>query len=169
MSLLVLAILVLLVGWAGASYFGPGLFKTASEPDDKTRPSNGNHTLSVSGERANLLVDFDNGTRVWFNITVPRDWNYYNVTTKVTEGDIVARWFGYTIQSHFIYKILGFGCDPDQFSCPGYWSLWVWNETGYCWDYSIKGVDLLQVSTIGMVAWRFSNYDGADTFEGRCS
>ncbi len=169
MSLLALAVLVFGVGWAGGHYLGPSLFRASNGPDGKTGRSSGNQTVSVSGEMADVLVDFGNGTRIWFNTTVPHDWNYYNVTYKVTEGDMSATWFGYTIRSHFIYKIFGFGCDPDQLVCSGYWSLWVWNNTGYCWNYSNEGVDLLQVSTVGIIAWHFSNYDGSNPFPGRCS
>ncbi len=168
MSLLILAALVLGVGWAGAYYFGPSFFKSSNGPDSKTSPSHGNET-TVPGENVRVLVDFGNRTRLWFNATVPHGWNYYNVTYKVTEGDMSATWFGYPIQSYFIYKILGFGCDPNQLACSGYWNLWVWNETGHCWNYSDEGVDLLQVSKVTTVAWHFSNYDGSNTFEGRCS
>ncbi len=169
MSLLVLAALVLGVSWTGAHYFGPSLFRASNGPDCKTSQSSSNQTLSATGEMANVLVDFGNGTRIWFNTTVPHDWNYYNITDKITEGDMSSRWFGGTICAHFIYKILGFGCSPGQIGCSGYWSLWVWNETGSCWDYSIEGVDLLNLSTVRKVAWHFYHYDGSNPFEGPCS
>ena len=165
--MLVLSVVVLGISWVGAYYLAPSLLKTSNGPDGKTHPSNGNQTESGSIESADVLVDFGNGTRLWFNTTVPHDWNYYNVIYKVTGGDISARWFGYPIQSHSIYKILGFGCDPDRIGCDGYWSLWVWNSSQSCWAYSNQGVDWLTVSDVRAIAWYFNNYD-TSSFPTRC-
>ncbi len=161
-----LSVVVLGTIWAGAYYLGPSLLTTSKGPESTTHPPDGNQTDSASTEIANVVVDFGNGTRFWLNTTVPRDWNYYNITYKVTSGDLSAKWFDYPIQSHFVYKIMGFGCDPDQIGCNGYWSLWIWNSSQSCWAYSNQGADWLTVSDVHAIAWYF-DYD-TGSFAGRC-
>ncbi len=167
--LLAVAITVLGASWIGAQYFGSRLFniRTTSKGQDNS-VNHDNSTSHVATVMVGVLASFGNGTRIWYNNTsVPDTWNFYNVTYFVTKGDVVASWNeGY--RAHFVNKILGVGCVQSDIGCPGYWSLWVWNEAGSCWDYSAFGVDLLQVSTVKMVAWHFLYHDGSDPFKGRC-
>ncbi len=115
-----------------------------------------------------MLIDFGNGTRLWFNGTrVPITDNFYNVTYEDVKGGLSSTPYGYPLDAHFVYKIIGYGCNSGDLGCKGYWSLWVWNGTVGCWAYSTVGVDLLKVSEVAMMAWYFTNTD-QNSFTGSC-
>ncbi len=169
-GLTALALSLLAISWAGSQYFGQRLtpHSTGSGPNNSGK-NNNSTTITPTSAKVSVLISFGDGRRVWFNDTVvPITYNYYNVTYKIANGDIVARWSS-AYNAHFVYEILGVGCVPGDINCAGYWSLWIWNEPGSCWDYSTVGVDLLQVSTVGRVAWHFLHYDGSNQFQGKCS
>ncbi len=102
----------------------------------------------------NLLINYGNATLEWHNGTqVPADWNFFNVTVAVTNGNIGAVFFQ-SFGSHFVYMIKGVGC-PTVFGCPNTWILWVLN--GICWDTAEVGVDQIPVSSGKTVGWLFGS------------
>jgi hypothetical protein len=160
LGLLALVAGALGVTWASARYLGPSLSHISSSSKSPTRSQD--QVIDVS-----LLIDFGNGTRLWFNnTTVPDNYNFYNVTYHVANGNLFASWSD-LYSSHFVDEILGFGCVPGSAGCGGYWSLWVWDGVNSCWSYSSVGVDWLKVSTVGTIAWYYNNYDFSG-FLGRC-
>ena len=155
LALLVLAVAGLGSTWAAAQYFGPILLNVNS----------GSHGEYVE---VNMMVSFGNGTKVWYNSTqVPSNWTFYDTTFSLTKGQVVAKWNG-GYRSHFVYKILGLGCNPEDVLCPGYWSLWVWNQKGSCWSYSTAGADLMKVANVRAIAWHFLYYDNSNLILDRC-
>lgn len=101
----------------------------------------------------NLLIDYGNGTLEWHNgTTVPSNWNFFNVTNLVTNGNIASVFFAF-FGSHFVYIINGVGC-PTVFNCDNSWSLWTLN--GACWNLPSVGVDQIPVSKGATVAWFFT-------------
>jgi len=143
--------------WAISWYFG--LEQRSTRPSIDTRGSS---------TQASVLIDFGNGTSLWYNKTgVPVNYNYYNLTYEVTNHKLVAVWSPY-LQSSFVFKILGVGCNAGDYSCGKgqYWSLWVWNTTNDCWQQSDEGVDRIEVSTTRMIAWYFT--DEPSSFKMRC-
>ncbi len=165
LGLLALVLVILAVGWVGSHYFGPKVLNLPSHGGQDNSRKNNNSTSTPTVD-VNALIDFGNGTKLWFNHTVaPLGYDYYNVTYKVANGNVVAVWSD-SLKSYFVYKIMGVGCDAGDFSC-GYWSLWVWNDAKLCWDYSSLGVSWLKVSDFKMIAWYFNHYD-TSSFPGRC-
>jgi len=109
-------------------------------------------TSTASTAPVNLLLDYGNGTLVWYNNTiVPSDWNFYNVTNLVTNGNIGSIFFA-SFGSHFVYSINNAGCQfPDIFCSQAAWSLWTLD--GICWDAAQTGADQVLVSQTTTVAW----------------
>lgn len=107
---------------------------------------------SVTGTvSVNMLINYGNGTLAWDNGTmVPATWNFFNVTTLVTGGNIGAVFFA-SFGSHFVYSINGVGCPASNIFCAEAWSFWV--LTGFCWELAQVGVDQIAVSQGKTVAW----------------
>jgi len=177
-SLKVLGLLILVIAaigatWMSARYLGPNLSHVSTGSRSSTNSTGSTGSTGTTGSqihtvKVSLLLDFGNRTRLWFNDTaMPDNSNFYNVTYKIANGDVLASWSD-QYSAHFVYKILGFGCVTTVTGCTGYWSLWVWNAAGGCWNFSSVGVDWLRVSNVGMVAWYFNYYD-LSSFTGRCA
>ena len=160
---MMIAIALLGVFWGLAEYFGPRLLNIPSGSNDSSG-SQGTANMNVT-----LLIDFGNGTKLWFNDTkVARTDNFYTVTYNDVRGNLEAVWNGYPINAHLVYKIMGYGCGSTSPGCNGYWSLWVWNASIGCWSYSEVGADLVSVQGVTMVAWYFADND-PHSFPGNCS
>jgi hypothetical protein len=109
-----------------------------------TSPSPG--TASV-----NVLLNYGNGTLVWYNQTsVPSSSNFFNVTELITKGNLGAVFFA-SFGSHFVYSINGVGCPASNIFCDQAWGFWTLD--GICWDLPFVGVDLIPVSQSTTVAW----------------
>ena len=167
----VIALAVIVIGSLAtmAWYYGPSLTGGFSTTRKVVTPSTGggSTTHQNNSEMVSVLLNFGNGTRVWYNdTTVPSNYDFYNVTYQVTNGNVVADWDDLQ-KSEFVFEIMGYGCHRDQYFCGGYWSLWVWNQDNGCWNYSIVGISSLKVSQFRMIAWVFAVGD-TGTINGRC-
>lgn len=99
----------------------------------------------------NMLIDYGNGTLVWFNRTVvPSTWNFYNVTVLDTSGELASIFFA-SFGSHFVYQIEGVGCPTSNPFCDSSWGLWILQ--GSCWTLANSGVDQILVSHDATVGW----------------
>ncbi len=108
-------------------------------------------STSQTTTTVNLLLNYGNGTLVWYNQTVvPSNWNFFNVTNLVTSGNIGSVFFA-SFGSHFIYSINKVGCPASNIFCDLAWGLWTLD--GICWDEAQVGVDQLFVSQVKTVAW----------------
>ena len=108
-------------------------------------------TTSSSSTTVNVLLNYGNGTLVWYNQTsVPSSWNFFNVTELITKGNLGAVFFG-SFGSHFVYSIDGVGCPASNIFCDQAWGFWT--LTGVCWDLPFVGVDMIPVSQSTTVAW----------------
>jgi len=111
-----------------------------------TSTSSGPSTTSV-----NVLLNYGNGTLVWYNQTsVPSSWNFFNVTELITGGNLGAVFFA-SFGSHFVYSINGVGCPASNIFCDEAWGFWTLD--GICWDLPFVGVDSIPVSQATTVAW----------------
>ena len=113
------------------------------------------HATSTSAQPqsvpVSMLIDYGNGTLVWFNRTVvPSTWNFYNVTVLDTNGELASLFFA-SFGSHFVYQIHGIGCPTSNPFCDSSWGLWVLQ--GSCWTLATSGVDQIQVSHDATVGW----------------
>ncbi len=167
LALLVVAVIAIVSSWEGAQYFGPRLFTSQTGNTNPPTPGHTNNTNETSLATVNLLVDFGNGTVIWFNNTkVPKDYDFYQVTLNVTRGNMAAEYYDSPIiKGYLVTNILGVGCQ-DPCLTGEYWSLWVWNGNNNCWNYSSQGASLLKVSTVSMVGWY---YTVNSSLPGRCA
>jgi hypothetical protein len=113
------------------------------------------HATSASSNPSttlvNLLLNYGNGTLVWYNQTsVPSSWNFFNVTELITNGNLGAIFFA-SFGSHFVYSINGVGCPASNIFCDEAWGFWTLD--GICWDLPFVGVDMIPVSQATTVAW----------------
>jgi len=98
---------------------------------------------------ADVLIDFGNGTRLWYNGTqVQPGWNTYVETVVLTRGDLQAQWYP-DYQEHLISGIDGVS-DSQTMG----WFLWTYNETA-SWQTSPVGADLLPVYNGSVLAWTY--------------
>ena len=113
--------------------------------------------------RSNLLIDFGNGTRHWYNGTrIEPDWNLYTETLAVTNGEVNATCCAFG--SHFVTGIGGVQATSGSGRS---WTLWTFNGTG-SWQEASVGVDQIHVSNDSAYAWTFCGYDPT-TYAPLCS
>ena len=117
-------------------------------------PTLGHATATSSGPSGisvNVLLNYGNGTLVWYNQTsVPTSWNFFNVTELITKGNLGAVFFA-SFGSHFVYSINGVGCPASNIFCDEAWGFWTLD--GICWDLPFVGVDMIPVTQAMTVAW----------------
>jgi len=99
--------------------------------------------------RNNVVIDFGNGTRVWFNDTqVQPGWNLYVETVVLTGGKMQAQWYP-SYGEHFVTAIGGVSNTKTAF-----WFLWTYNATAH-WQTAQVGADQLQAFNGSVYAWTF--------------
>jgi hypothetical protein len=103
---------------------------------------------------ADVLFDFGNGTRTWFNDTqVQPGWNAYTETVVLTHGDVQAQWYP-EYQEHLVSGIYGL-----QNTQSKSWFLWTFNATS--WQLASLGADDVQVANGSVLAWTFCGVTAA--------
>ena len=104
-----------------------------------------------ASDPVSMLINYGNGTLVWFNGTVvPSNWNFYNVTVLDTRGNLAALFFA-AFGSHFVYQLNGVGCPAANPFCDSSWGLWILQ--GSCWTLASSGIDQISVSHNAAVGW----------------
>ncbi|MDG6954751.1 MAG: hypothetical protein JRN33_07220 [Nitrososphaerota archaeon] len=97
----------------------------------------------------NVLVDFGNGTRHWYNGTqVQPGWNMYVTTVLISKGNLQAQWYP-EYQEHFVTGIDGISNSNSM-----YWFLWTYNRTA-SWQVSQVGADALSAYNGSVFAWTY--------------
>lgn len=107
---------------------------------------------STSLYTADILVDFGNGTRHWYNDTqVQPGWNMYTVTVVLTNGNLQAQLYNFPVSGleHFVSGIYGVSNSKTMF-----WFLWTYNETA-SWQTAQVGSDDLPVYNGSVFAWTY--------------
>jgi len=98
---------------------------------------------------ADILVDFGNGTRHWYNDTlVQPGWNMYTETVVLSRGDLQAQWYP-DFQEHLLSGIFGVSS-----SLTSSWFLWTYNDTA-SWQTAPLGADLTPVYNGSVFAWTY--------------
>jgi hypothetical protein len=98
---------------------------------------------------ADILIDFGNGTRHWYNDTqVQPGWNMYVETVVLSHGNLQAQWYP-QYQEHFVS-----GIDGVSNSATRFWFLWTYNETA-SWQTAQVGADQLPVYNGSVFAWTY--------------
>jgi hypothetical protein len=104
---------------------------------------------SSSSYAADILIDFGNGTRHWYNNTqVQPGWNMYTETVVLSSGDLQAQWYP-QYQEHFVS-----GIDGVSNSQTMDWFLWTYNRTA-SWQIPPVGADDLPVYNGSVIAWTY--------------
>jgi hypothetical protein len=98
---------------------------------------------------ADILIDFGNGTRLWYNDTrVQPGWDMYVETVVLSHGDLQAQWYP-DYQEHLVT-----GIDGVSNSQTMDWFLWTYNETA-SWQSAQVGADQLPVYNGSVLAWTY--------------
>jgi len=102
----------------------------------------------------NLLIEFSNGTRIWYNDTlVPIGWTLFNLTLKTTGGRIE---YQAAYGSVFITSINGI-----KGSGAFFWLWYSWDSTSKDWVSGMSGSDQYVLREGDILAWYLvdtSNY-----------
>jgi hypothetical protein len=99
---------------------------------------------------ADVLIDFGNGTDVWFNDTqVQPGWSMYTETVVLTHGAVQAQWYP-EYQEHLVTGIDGVSSSNSMF-----WFLWTHNSTASSWQTSQVGPDDTPVYNGSVFAWTY--------------
>lgn len=110
---------------------------------------------------ANIMVDFGNGTRIWYNNTqVQPGWNLYVLTIVITKGNMHSIWYP-QYNAHFVTGLFGL-----ENSGNNAWFIWTWNSTSR-WQIAQYGADQLPVLNGSVYAWMYCAYNPT-TFEPSC-
>lgn len=94
-----------------------------------------------------MLVDYGNGTKVWYNDTeIQPGWNGYVVTLVLLNGSVDAAWYP-QYGEHFVTGIGGVGSSRSES-----WFLFAYGQRSG-WTASQVGVDALQITNGTAFAW----------------
>ena len=103
--------------------------------------------ITAPSYEVNMLVDYGNGTRVWYNDTRAQPgWNGYVVTLVLLNGDVQATWYP-QYGEHYVTGIGGVPNTQDKF-----WFLVTANQTG-SWQVATVGADQIHVFNGTTFAW----------------
>ncbi len=104
---------------------------------------------STSLYKNNVLFDFGNGTRVWYNNTaIQPGWNFYIESVILTKGGLAAQWYP-QYGEHFVTGIQGVTNTQTKF-----WFLWTYSAAS-SWQLAQVGADQLAVFDGSTYAWTF--------------
>ena len=99
-----------------------------------------------------MLVDYGNGTSVWYNDTAAQPgWNGYVVTLVLLGGDVQSQWYP-QYGEHYVTGLGG----VNQTSTT---SWFVWELAGGSWARAQTGVDQIQIRNGTIMAWTLCAYD----------
>ncbi|MEM3096123.1 MAG: DUF4430 domain-containing protein [Nitrososphaerota archaeon] len=101
----------------------------------------------------NILLDYGDGRRVWYNGTlIPIGWSLYNATRRVAE---VAATYYPEYDSYFVEGINGVGLSKPTEKASWYWIIWVWDNGG--WRLLEVGADKYVPKAGDTFAWVFED------------
>jgi hypothetical protein len=98
----------------------------------------------------NLLINYNNGTKRWYNQTiVPIGYSLFNATIKITDGQVEGSWSDFGV---FVTAINGV-----QGSGPEYWLWFRWDETENRWMSGATGPNSHIITQGETAAWLLTN------------
>ncbi|MBI2872800.1 MAG: hypothetical protein HYY00_06390 [Chloroflexi bacterium] len=106
----------------------------------------------VPAIRVSLLVQVSRDDARWFQgVEVPRGTNAYELTERVTEGNLDATWYP-AYRSHFVNALLGV-----KNTDPRYWLTYLWDESQAKWEPLPVGADLFSLKDGHVLAWAYTD------------
>lgn len=110
--------------------------------EGKPQVNENSSTIKIS-----LCIDYGNGTREWFNQTIPRGYSLLNATKLVAEVD-------YTYQP--AYKASFVNAINDLPNKPPYFWMWYrWDPQENEWKLGPVGADIYRLKSDEIVMWRY--------------
>jgi hypothetical protein len=110
-----------------------------------------------------MLINYGNGTRIWYNGSrIPIGYNLYNATILLTQGDMKATYYP-QFQAHFIEAINGVGGDSDKVSWS--WIAWRFDKSLERWEPYEVSADQVVLGNGDTIAWHYEdtlNYPNYD-------
>jgi hypothetical protein len=104
---------------------------------------------SIHVYSANILFNFGNGTRRWYNGSQTQPgWNLYTATVVLTGGKMQAIWYP-SFGEHLVD-----GIDGVSSTKTNYWLVWTYDSTAL-WQKARLEADLLPVYNGSVFAWTF--------------
>jgi len=165
-TVLILALSLVAIGLlgfqAGAYYEFERLFAgnaLAHDSGSKGGQGSDNHNSTSSSDNigVNVIFNYGNGTFRWSNGTkVPKDWNLYNLTFYLTDGNIHSE--VYNIAGITEHQVLGMnGLEQNS---TYYWSLWKFCPKYGAWAWAPVGADEIALSNNGIYGWQYQQQEG---------
>jgi hypothetical protein len=112
---------------------------------------------------AGVVIDFENGTKTWYNNTsVQPGWNLYVLTVVLTSGRVDSQWYP-QYGEHFVTGVEGVTNNP---ALNRAWFFWDLNASK--WQNPPVGADDLNVYNGSYFAWTYCSYDPS-TFAPKCA
>ena len=107
---------------------------------------------SVSTIQVSLLVQVSDDDVRWFrDVEIPKDTNAYELTERVTEGDLEATYYA-AFFSHFVEALMGVANEGSN-----YWLTFLWNESQEQWEPFPVGADLFSLKDGHVLAWSYTD------------
>jgi hypothetical protein len=98
---------------------------------------------------ADVLFNYGNGTRLWYNNSqIQPGWNFYTETVVLTGGNMQATWYP-SFGEHLVNGINGVSGTKTS-----YWIVWTYNSTAL-WQKAPVGADDIPVHDGSILAWTF--------------
>ncbi len=105
--------------------------------------------------RVNILIDYGDGRRVWYNNTlVPIGWSFYNATLKIAR--VKATYYP-QYDSYFVDAINGVGENKPPEKASWYWIAWWWDKETRTVKLFEVGSDKYLLKKDDVVAWVFED------------
>ncbi|MBI2165208.1 MAG: hypothetical protein HYU29_02240 [Chloroflexi bacterium] len=100
--------------------------------------------------RATILIQTGEMDSRWFrDVEVPRGTNAYELTEKVTKGELKATYYP-QFRTHFVDAIFGVSGKS-----PHFWLIFLWNDVEKRWESLPVGADLFSLKDGHVLAWYY--------------
>lgn len=109
--------------------------------------------LDTLTQTVNILLDYGDGRRIWYNGTlIPVGWSLYNATRSI--ADVTATYYP-EFDAYFVEAINGVGLNKPADRANWYWIIWVWRDGG--WRLMEVGADKYTMADGDTVAWVYQD------------
>ncbi|MBI4298831.1 MAG: hypothetical protein HY666_03635 [Chloroflexi bacterium] len=102
--------------------------------------------------KVTMLVQVNEKDLRWYrDVAVPKGTNAYELTERITEGNLKAQWYP-AFRSHFVQGILGV-----EGKAPFFWLIFLWDESEQKWEPLPVGSDLFSLHDGHALAWAYTD------------
>ena len=115
-------------------------------------------TLTVA---VDILIDYGNGTKVWFNGTrVSAGFTVFDATCLVADVDYIPysgpEWVGYPNNTAYLVTAINGVCNNETHA----WFWWFWDASAHAWVFAPYGANHVNATVVdgGIYAWTFRSF-----------